>query len=216
MKNLFDLSKDLGSFFPHGMRLEAVYIEKNNLSADIVVSKEGIEGYWKLDAMGLNKISTNLFCHNFIPNYTVKLLKNHQLLWEFNSDMVYLEIHGFFDSNPKFQNSFKHQLFQSSNGWFDFYSIFRDSLWRKGSEFIEKKGSEVLEAFVSEELFTLISQLCQSYQFSVLSRSKVENTNPRKSKLLLFTNDFLAKNEYCANQPYLIAEEISIIPKIKN
>jgi hypothetical protein len=78
------------------MCLNSVSYIDNNFSSTIEISLVGeIESY-KLDVYGLKKVSSELFCINFIPFFTLKIVEDHPLLWQVNSVLVYLEIDGFY------------------------------------------------------------------------------------------------------------------------
>lgn len=210
MKSLIQLSKDLKNFSPGGIWLDSVLVNGNCLIADIIVSTEGVQESWKLEALGQKKVSSNLFSQNFIPFFTLKILEDHPLLWEFNSNYFYLEIENYFDSAPEFKIALKDQIYMGSKGWIDYYSVFGGSLWRKRQELLKKKNPKNIDACVPEELFSVVYQICAAYNIRILNKGMEKNQNSSKSSLLLFTNDFLAKDDFKSNQPYIIAETISI------
>jgi len=95
MQSLLERSKGLETFFPQGMCLNSVSYIDNNFSSTIEISLDGkIESY-KLDVYGLKKVSSELFCINFIPFFTLKIVEDHPLLWQVNSVLVYWKLTDF-------------------------------------------------------------------------------------------------------------------------
>lgn len=210
MRDLFQLSKNLINFSPQGMWLDSIVVKKNDMVADITVSIKGTYQCWRLKAIGQKKVSNNLFSQNFIPFFTLKILEDHPLLWEFNSDRVYLEIENYFDSAPDFQIALKDQIYMGSKGWIDYYLVFGNSLWRKRQDSLKKKNTKNLDACIPEELFSVVSRTCAAFDIRVFTKGVEKNQNSTKSSLLIFTNDFLAKDDFNLNQPYIIAESLYI------
>jgi hypothetical protein len=124
MQTLPERSKDLETFFPQGMCLNSVSYIDNNFSSTIEISLDGkIESY-KLDVYGSKKVSLELFCINFIPFFTLKIVEDHPLLWQVNSVLVYLEIDGFYKLELSLQAKFKELIRQSYRGWNGFSELF--------------------------------------------------------------------------------------------
>lgn|GEM_PF-2147018 len=112
------------TFFPQGMCLNSVSYIDNNFSSTIEISLVGeIESY-KLDVYGLKKVSSELFCINFIPFFTLKIVEDYPLLWQVNSVLVYLEIDRFYKLELCLQAKFKELIRQSYRGWDGFYELF--------------------------------------------------------------------------------------------
>jgi len=202
MQTLLERSKDLETFLPQGMRLNSVSYIDNNFSSTIEISLDGeIESY-KLDVYGLKKVSSELFCINFIPFFTLKIVEDHPLLRQVNSVLVYLEIDGFYKLELSLQAKFKELIRQSYRGWDGFYELFLFSRLRK--------ETDKLIGQVPIEFYHIAESFCKSNQIPICNKGMEENVNVRKSKLLIFTNEFLVKDEEFVNQHYLIGEKIRI------
>jgi hypothetical protein len=97
---------------------------------------------------------------------------------------------------------FKELIRQSYRGWDGFYELFLFSRLRKETD--KLIGQVPIEFYHIAELF------CKSNGIPICNKGMEENVNVRKSKLLIFTNEFLVKDEEFVNQYYLIGENIRI------
>lgn len=191
------------------LQLQVTLIDEAEKEAEWVINAENVFGFKNFDS------------GNVMPYLNVNLYEDHPLLKIIESPEIQCKIIGIPDNKFQFLGKF-HQLLQKEIGS---WRYLEDFFWNTEDLFAEKEIPERFKGLTDIEsdaeyinlpkiLALPFRELCESENLQVQIESEYES-NYRNMKVLIFGNEIVSPDDYCLNQPHIIAEKFTAAKKSK-
>lgn len=189
------------------LQLQITLIDEAEKEVEWVINAKNVFGFKNFDS------------GNLMPYLKINLYEDHPLLKIIESPEIQCKITGIPDNKFQFLGKF-HQLLQKEIGS---WRSLEDFFWNTEDLFGEKEIPERFKGLTDMEsdaeyinlpkiLVIPFRELCESENLQVQIESKYES-NYRNMKALIFGNEIVSPDDYCLNQPYIIAEKFTVVEK---
>ncbi len=185
------------------LQLHITLIDETEKQNDWVINAENVFGFKNFDS------------GNLMPYLKINIYENHPLLKIMESPEIQCRIIGVPDNKFEFLGKF-YQLLQNDIGS---WKKLEDFFWNTQNLFEEKEIPEKLKGLMTEEshaeyitlpkiLLDPFRGLCESENLQVQIEGEYES-DCENMKVLIFGNEMVCPDDYCLNQPYIIAEKFT-------
>lgn len=185
------------------LQLHITLIDEAEKQNDWLINAENIFGFKNFDS------------GNLMPYLKINVYENHPLLKLTESPEIQCRIIGAPDNKFEFLGKF-YQLLQNDIGSWrnleDFFSntqnLFEEKEIPENFKGLINKESDAEYIILPKILLDPFRELCESENLQVQTEDEYES-DYKNMKVLIFGNEMVCPDEYCLNQPYIIAEKFT-------
>lgn len=189
------------------LQLQISLIDETEKEVEWLINAENIFGFKNFDS------------GNLMPYLKVNIYENHPLLKIIESPEIQCKIIGVPDNKFQFLGKFYQLLQKEIGSW----KYLEDFFWNTEYLFEEKEIPERFKGLTDVEndaeyinlpkiLVDPFETLCKSENIQFQIGAEYES-NYNNMKVLIFGNEIISPDNYCLNQPYVIAEKFTAIKK---
>lgn len=187
------------------LQLQITLIDEAEKEVEWIINAENVFGFKNFDS------------GNLMPYLKINLYEDHPLLKIIESPEIQCKIIGAPDNKFEFLGKFYQLLQKETGSWKYLEDFFWNTEYLFGEKEIPEKFKGLLDAESNAEYINLpkilvgpFEVLCKSENLKLQIEDEYES-NYNNMKVLIFGNDIISPDNYCLNQPYIIAEKFTAV-----
>lgn len=189
------------------LQLQISLIDEAEKEVELIIDAENVFGFKNFDS------------GNLMPYLKINIYENHPLLKIIESPEIQCKIIGVPENKFQFLGKFYQLLQREIGSW----KYLEDFFWNTEYLFEEKEIPEMFKGLMDVEsnaeyinlpkvLLNPFEALCKSENLQFQIGDEYEN-NSNNMKVLIFGNEVISPDNYCLNQPYIIAKKFNACEK---